>query len=125
MDKKELTKHTDERGVIMFVSPQLLDFNYQYQTIGTINPGGKRGGHWHKLLHKKMLCVSGLIAYTLKHKYTKDDASRPIPRGLLFPGQVLDVPPYYIVNFFNEEKEVAVFIEFKDREHDENDRYQT
>lgn len=115
----KIEKYTDNRGSIMFASPELIGFIYKYQTVGTINPGHKRGGHWHKILHKKMLCVLGDIKYTLRHNDSMHGAE-----GKLEQGEVLDIPPGYVVNFYNDGNDVVVFIEFKNVEHDENDRFQ-
>lgn len=116
--KTEVQSFTDNRGIIMFTSADLLQFDYNYITLGTVNPGHTRGGHYHKKLHKKILCVSGLLSYSLRKIDEKDARA-----GLLNPGEIVDVPPEYVVRVYNEEEDVATFVEFKSEEHDENDRF--
>ena len=118
MEVATIEKFSDKRGVIMFASPEILNLPYKYLTVGTIKPGKMRGGHYHKRLHKKTLCVSGILGYTLQYHDTDT-----ILTGSLIEGEYIDIPPGYIITFTNIGKTPAVFIEFKNEEHDENDRF--
>lgn len=97
----------DHRGVLMWTSPSLLNFDYRYLTIGTINPGCCRGGHYHKTKNEKILCVSGEITVLVDNKEYK-----------ISSGVVVDIPigSTHILKNPNENR--AVFIEFVDVEYD-------
>ncbi len=91
--------------MLYFASPTLLKFDYKYLTIGSIEPGCKRGGHYHKKTFEQFLCIDGRIAY-----FRDDD------KTILEPGDIIDIPIGTVHTFINEGEGTAHFIEFKSLE---------
>ena len=102
IEKRQLGSHKDDRGILLWASPTLLKFDYKYLTIGSIEPGCKRGGHYHKNTFEQFLCISGRITYF-----------RDNEKIVLEPGSIVDIPLGTVHTFINEGKEPAHFIEFK------------
>ena len=108
---RNLEHFEDSRGIIIWTSPKLMEFNYKYILTGTIKPKTVRGNHYHKDTIEKLLCVSGtLLAILGKQTFT------------LGKGDIIDIPLNTIHYFVNIGNEDATFIEFKNREYDENDK---
>jgi quercetin dioxygenase-like cupin family protein len=107
LTKKQIGMYEDDRGHLLWTSPKLLNFNYKYLTLGTINPGCRRGGHYHKKMKEMIMCVSGKIIFQLENESLELEA-----------GEVTNIPINMVHTVYNEKenKEVAVFIEFKDEE---------
>ncbi len=103
--KRQLGNHRDERGILLWASPALLKFDYKYLTIGSIEPGCKRGGHYHKETLEQFLCISGNITYF-----------RDSEKITLEAGDIVDVPLGTVHTFVNDGEEPAHFIEFKSAE---------
>jgi quercetin dioxygenase-like cupin family protein len=108
IQKKQLGKFKDERGILLWASPKLLNFNYKYLTIGSIEPGCKRGGHFHKETLEQFMCTGGKIRYSDGKENT-----------VLEPGDIIDIPLNTAHTFTNEWDKTAFFIEFKGTEFDE------
>ena len=108
---KNIKGFIDSRGILIFTSPKILDFDYKYLTIGTINLGDKRGGHYHKRIKEKLLVISGI------GKFTLDSDSI-----ILYEGDIVDIPVNSIHIIQNIGKEVLTFIEYKSEEFNEEDK---
>jgi quercetin dioxygenase-like cupin family protein len=111
MEKKQIDNHKDDRGVMYWVSPRILGFEYKEVSVGSVEPGKKRGNHYHKKTNEKLMCISGKMTYL-------EEGSEKI---ILEPGDMVDVPLEKVHTVINEGDEVARFIEFKSKEFDEND----
>ena len=103
--KYTLGQYKDNRGIILWASQRLLRFNYKYLTLGTMNPQSIRGGHYHKKIKEKLMCIMGVIRFNLEGEETN-----------LNPGDIVDIPTGKIHTLYNDTKEIVAFIEFKDRE---------
>lgn len=101
----------DSRGVIYWTSPKLMDFDYKYLTIGTIKPKGVRGGHYHKKIVEKFLCVEGSILAVLDKDTIEMES-----------GDIVDIPAGCNHLFLNIGNTEAFFVEYKDREFNEDDK---
>ena len=108
--KTKMDGFKDNRGELMWTSIKLLDFNFKYLTIGTLKTSYVRGGHYHKRIEEKLMCISGELIFNL------DDESI-----LLEPGDIVDIPTNKVHTIRNIKKELATFIEFKSEEFDESD----
>ena len=103
--------HGDNRGLILWTSPKLMNFDYKYLTIGTIKPKCIRGGHYHKRTEEKLLCLSGTMDITIGDESTT-----------LTEGEIVDIPIEKKHTVINIGKELATFVEFKSKEFDEDDK---
>lgn len=116
IEKRQLGSHRDERGILLWASPTLLKFDYKYLTIGSIEPGCKRGGHYHKETLEQFLCISGKITY-FRDNAGSDRQMFPLRKHnekiTLEAGDIVDVPLGTVHTFVNEGEEPAHFIEFK------------
>ena len=101
---------TDERGILLWVSQKLLDFDFKYITIGSIKPGCKRGGHYHKKTYEQFMCVNGKI------EYMRDEDST-----VMEAGDIVEVPVETMHTFVNVGEDTAYFLEFKSTEFDKLD----
>jgi len=108
--QKKLGGHQDERGMLHWLSPKLLDFDYKSIIVGSINPGYKRGGHYHKKTHELLVCVSGKLTFILGEEKTTME-----------PGDTVEVPLNAMHWLANEGSETAYFLELKSAEFDKND----
>ena len=102
---------SDERGYLFWTSPKLLDFDYKYLTIGTLEPGYSRGGHYHRRIVEKLLVVCGEMTYI------QDDEKEKV-----FPGEVVDIPHGCKHTITNIGEKTLVFVEFKSEEFNEEDK---
>lgn len=111
---RQLTRFEDKRGILVFANPELLDFEYKYLTMGTMTPGSRRGGHYHKRIEEKLLVLQGEITFVLDEE-----------KALLRPGDIIDIPTGAMHTLFNEGNETAVFVEFKSENfnHEDHDTY--
>lgn len=108
----KLDNHTDERGTIVWASNKILNFNYKYLTIGTIEPGTIRAGYYHKRIFKKFLCIYGKIKLSIGNK------------GItLESGEIVDIPTGKVHIIKNIGDKTAFFVEFKSEDYDTNDRH--
>jgi quercetin dioxygenase-like cupin family protein len=114
INKKLIGIFEDDRGHLLWASQNLLDFKYKYLTMGTINPGCKRGGHFHKQISEMIMCISGTIILQLDSESIE-----------LNPGEIATIPVNVVHTVFNdkENKETATFIEFKSEEFGKEDTY--
>ncbi|MBI3034056.1 cupin domain-containing protein [Candidatus Woesearchaeota archaeon] len=112
ISKKQLGNHKDERGMLLWISQKLLNFDFKYISIGSIKPGHKRGGHYHKETYEQFMCIAGRI------KFVRDDESI-----VLEAGDIVEIPLGAVHVFINEGKETAYFLEMKSIEFDEQDNY--
>ena len=108
--KRQLGSFKDDRGILHWASPKLLNFDYKYLTIGSIEPGCKRGNHYHKKTIEQFMCINGKVTCVMDNE-----------RAVLEPGDLVYIPLLAIHTFVNEGKETAYFLEFKDREFDKQD----
>lgn len=99
--------HRDERGLLFWLDKHTMDF--EHITVGTINPNCKRGGHYHKILSEKILCVSGTLILKLDDK-----------KMILNEGDIIDIPKNCVHTLFNESNKPGFFIELKDSTFKEN-----
>ena len=99
--------HNDRRGVLYWLDKHTMDF--EHITVGTINPGHNRGGHYHKILSEKILCVYGMLELKLDNKKT-----------LMVPGDIINIPINTVHTLYNKFTEPAFFIELKDSTFNEN-----
>lgn len=111
MKQNKVESFFDNRGHLMFASPKTLDFDYKYLTMGTVNQGCKRGGHYHKRIEEKLLLLSGKLIFDLDGEVIKMEA-----------GDIIDIPVGATHTILNVEKETATFIEFKDEEFNPDDK---
>lgn len=111
MIKKKLEHFSDDRGTIVFASPRLLDFDYKYLTMGTMKPNTVRGGHYHKRIFEKLMCLSGKIVFKL------DDEEI-----VLESGDIVDIPVGMVHTLFNNGDVEASFVEFKSEEFNLDDK---
>jgi len=100
-----LGKFEDERGILTWASPKLLKFDFIYMTMGTMKKGSKRGGHYHKKMHERLICVKGNITFFLEGE-----------KIMLNPGDVVNIPPNYMHTLYNDGEEEAFFVELKSEE---------
>jgi mannose-6-phosphate isomerase-like protein (cupin superfamily) len=107
--KEKLGNFRDKRGILMWVSPKLLKFNYKYLTMGTLKYGCKRGNHYHKKIKEKLLCISGKMTFKL------DNDAVDIEEG-----DIVDIPVNCVHTIYNPFEEIAVFVEFKSEEFSES-----
>jgi len=112
IDKTLLGIFEDNRGYLIWASQKILDFEYKYLTIGTINPGCKRGGHFHKVINEKILCIYGTIKLQLDNDIME-----------LKAGEIAHIPANSVHTVFNTGTVVASFIEFKSEEFGKEDTY--
>ncbi len=110
IQKKQLGNFRDERGILLWASPKLLDFDFKYLTTGSIEPGSLRGSHYHKKTLEQFMCITGKITCYLDNETTT-----------LEPGDIVGIPVNVVHTFINESSETAYFIEFKNVEFDKND----
>lgn len=112
--KIKLSGFEDRRGILIFANKEILDFNYEYLTMGTMAPGSQRGGHYHKRIEEKLLCLSGKIHFTLGTETT-----------ILLPGELIDIPVNHTHTLYNIGDDVACFVEFKSENfnHEDDDTY--
>jgi len=99
--------HRDERGVLFWLDKATMDFNNI--TVGTINPNCKRGGHYHKIMSEKIMCISGILHLKLEDKMY-----------VLEPGDIIDIPINCVHTLFNGFDKLGVFLELKDKNFSEN-----
>ena len=107
----KLEKFTDKRGVLLWASPKIVGFDYKYITISTIRKGRVRGGHYHKRIYEKILCIKGILELELNGIKT-----------ILEVGDLEEIPTgikHSVKNIGNVE---AFFVEFKSEEFNENDK---
>lgn len=112
--KKNFGSFADKRGIIMWASQSLLDFDFKYVTVATIEPHCRRGDHYHKLCNEKFMCVLGKIELKLKNTENGRESIT-----VLYPGDVADIPKLHTHTVLNDTDKIAVFIEFKEFEFDE------
>ena len=93
--------HEDERGVLYWLDKHTMDF--EHVTVGTINPGFKRGGHYHKKMSEKILCVSGTLILKLDETEITMNS-----------GDIEDIPKNCVHTLYNNSTEPGFFIELKD-----------
>ena len=99
--------HKDDRGVLYWLDKHTMDF--AHITVGTIYPGCTRGGHYHKVVSEKILCVHGSLLLTLDDK-----------EFLLESGDIIDIPTGKVHTLYNASSRIAFFIELKDGTFDSN-----
>lgn len=112
MNITNLGSFTDDRGTLLWASQKLLSFDFKYITIGTMKPGTKRGGHYHKEIVEKLMCITGKLGVIIGEE-----------KGVLRPGDIVDIPHNKIHYVINNEEELGVFVEFKDKEFSVEDTY--
>jgi mannose-6-phosphate isomerase-like protein (cupin superfamily) len=112
--KDNLVGFEDKRGILVFANKDILDFNYEYLTMGTMVPGAKRGGHYHKRIFEKLLCLTGTITLVLE----TDDSEEVIE---LLPGEITDIPTGVVHTLFNYGNDVVSFVEFKSENFNQED----
>jgi mannose-6-phosphate isomerase-like protein (cupin superfamily) len=105
IDKQEIGKFEDFRGLLIWANKEIIDLDYKYLTIGTMLKGTVRGNHYHKRITEKLLLVSG------KLKFKLDDEEIN-----LVPGDLVLIPKEKVHTIYNDDAELAVFIEFKDED---------
>jgi len=108
--KKQLGNFKDARGILLWASPTLLNFDYKYLTMGSIEPGCYRGSHYHKKTLEQFMCIEGTLICYMDEETTT-----------LAPGDVVEIPVNSVHTFTNESEKTAYFIEFKNSEFDKND----
>jgi len=108
INKYSIGQYKDDRGIILWASQTLLQFDYKYLTIGTMKSGSSRGGHYHKKIKEKLMCITGKIRFNLDG----DEL-------YLNPGDIVDIPIGCIHTVYNDDCMEASFIEFKSQEFDQ------
>lgn len=111
MKEKTTERYSDDRGDLFFTSPKILNFDYKYLTFGTLKSQAYRGGHYHKRIEEKLMCIKGKLIFKLDEKEIEIEA-----------GDIVDIPKGTVHTIFNKDDEYACFIEFKSEEFDENDK---
>jgi len=106
--KYSLGQYKDDRGLILWASQTLLQFDYKYLTIGTMNPQSIRGGHYHKQIEEKLMCVTGKLRFNLDGEEI-----------CLNPGDIVNIPIGCVHTVYNDGHIEASFIEFKSEEFDQ------
>ena len=108
--KRQLGNFKDERGILLWASPTLLNFYFKYLTTGSIEPGCLRGSHYHKKTLEQFMCIAGTITCHLDNEQT-----------VLEAGDIVNIPALVVHTVINEGTDTAYFIEFKNVEFDKND----
>ena len=107
----KLEHFTDGRGILIWVSPKILNFDYKYLLMGSIMPGETRGNHYHKRIFEKILCIKGTILVRVGLKENE-----------ISNGEIIDITTGELHSVTNIGDEEAFFIEFKSEELNEADR---
>jgi UDP-2-acetamido-2,6-beta-L-arabino-hexul-4-ose reductase len=115
----KLTLHRDERGdlfeILRFTDDSIPPTGYIYAY--TVNPGARRGDHYHERKHEWVTCVSGAFTVLLEDKEgNKERAylSAESPAVVYFA-------PSCVHAILNESDEVAVAVSYGSTPHDPND----
>jgi quercetin dioxygenase-like cupin family protein len=111
INKSYLKSFEDDRGLLIWANTDIVGFDYKYLTIGTMKKDTIRGNHYHKRIYEKLLCIAGNLRFKLDDEYT-----------LLYPGDVVEIPIGSVHTVYNDSDELAVFIEFKSEDFNENDK---
>lgn len=109
--KRQAEGHKDDRGMLYWVSPTLLGFEYKEVTVGSIEPGKSRGGHYHKKTQERLMCIAGRLTYI----------SDGEEKAVMEPGDIIEVPIETVHVLANKGQETAYFLEFKNVKFDKND----
>lgn len=114
-----LEKHSDPRGdlfeILRFKDQKIPGKGYLY--CFTINPGQRRGDHYHTKKHEWFSCVSGQAVALIEDKEGKKkkimlDSDKP---------SVIYCGPYTAHALYNESKTPAVIVSYGSKEHDPKD----
>lgn len=118
-DVISLTKHSDPRGdlfeVLRFKDQHIPGKGYIY--CFTINPGVRRGDHYHTKKLEWATCVSGEATIFFEDKdgkKTKISISASEPKLVYFG-------PYTSHTFLNETKSLATIVCYGSKQHDPKD----
>ncbi len=112
----ELCNHSDHRGelfeVLRFKDQEVPGPGYLY--CFTINPGERRGDHYHEKKHEYFACVSGVAIALVEEKSGKRhriilDSKNPV---------AVYNAPLTAHAFLNESNNTAVLIAYGSRQHD-------
>jgi mannose-6-phosphate isomerase-like protein (cupin superfamily) len=92
----------DQRGTLLWASPEILKFPYKHLVVGTMAGCSQRGGHYHKKATELFVCVEGAIKAIVGNKMTllQDGTGILIPKG--------------VMHVFEANVERSYFIEFRD-----------
>lgn len=118
-DVIDLESHADSRGVL-FEIMRFKDQNIPgegYIYAFSVNPGERRGDHYHTKKQEWFTCVYGEAAILIEDKNgnKKKIVLNSIKPKLLYFG------PYTSHAILNESKEVAVLVSYGSKQHDPND----
>jgi len=122
-DVHDLVSHIDPRGFLIellrFVDQQVPGQGQLYTF--SIEPGKRRGDHYHKRKREWFTCVHGRAIVLLSHANGSEQACE------LFPGEpkIIYVGPGTSHALINETDEVAVIISYGSKQHnpEEKDTY--
>lgn len=115
----ELTKHTDARGdlfeILRFKDYHVPGEGYAYTF--TINPGQRRGDHYHERKLEWFSCVWGEAVVLLEDR---DGNKKKILLGSDKPLLVF-CAPYTVHALYNEKETPAVLVSYGSKQHDPED----
>jgi len=115
-DVLDLELHTDTRGalfeILRFKDQNIPGEGYIYTFL--VNPGARRGDHYHTKKQEWFTCVYGEVAVLVEDKKGNKkkitlNASKP---------QLLYFGPYTVHTILNESNGVAVLISYGSKQHD-------
>lgn len=89
----------------MWFGQKILHFDFEYVATGTIEPECTRGGHYHKRITEKILCVHGTLLCTLDDEITT-----------LHSGDMIQINANIVHTIKNIGDTTAFFVEIKDQE---------
>ena len=111
---EKLTKHKDERGVLF---EAIYPPNGGCVYVFTIEPGHRRGDHYHKEKHEWFTCVVGRVTILLE---TKEGKKEKIMLDAQNPKVVYNVAGITHA-FLNEMSDTAMVVCYGSRRHDPDD----
>ena len=114
-----LTKHSDPRGdlfeILRFKDQQIPGEGYVY--CFTINPGQRRGDHYHTRKQEWFSCVSGKATVLIEDKEGNKQ------KVILEAGQpaIIYCGPHTAHALYNESEIPAVIVSYGSKQHDSSD----
>lgn len=114
-----LKKHTDQRGslfeILRFKDQKVPGEGYIY--CFTVNPGQRRGDHYHTKKHEWFSCVDGQAVVLIE---TRSGLKKKIILNSKKPA-VVYCGPYTSHALYNKSKSQAVIISYGSKQHDPKD----
>lgn len=115
-DVVDLVEHADKRGVLH----EVLRFKDQgvpgegQLYVFTINPGERRGDHYHEAKREWFTCVSGQVTVLLEDR---DGHQEKVELSSINP-KIIYCGPFTTHALYNEQGEVATCLSYSSKQHD-------